>query len=293
MNRAAPSGSSLLEALKGARDFCSAELRPPQAGREGAASIEDWIDTYHSIRRMTLARRHVFITDNAVGRLEEENLRHLVANLGPDAERERIVPFLTSKHSLDYCLRYAERASAQGFRTLVVLGGDRHDGIPRCVEHAFELRRMIREHVPGIVLGGWANPHRDPDEQARFLASAANNADFFLTQVVSHHSAASVARFLEVLDESGVALPAIFGVFYYRSARRKTLEALQHFFPVPIDELEREFVEEKLDPDAVCARSIVELRRLGARSLYVSNLPIADAAPRLERIVRLSTDGAR
>lgn len=255
--------------------------------------MDEWIDTYHAIRRMTLTGRHVFITDNAVGRPEEENLRHLVANLGPDAERDRIVPFLTSKHSLEYCLRYAERASGQGFRTLVVLGGDRHDGIPRCVEHAFELRRMIRERVPGIVLGGWANPHRDPEQQARFLVSAANYADFFLSQVVSHHSAAAVARFLEVLDRSGVDLPGVFGVFYYRSARRKTLEALRHFFPVPIDELEREFLEEKLDADAVCARSIDALRGLGVRSIYVSNLPIADAPARLERILRLSERAGR
>ena len=288
MSRSAPSASSLLEALRSARGFSSAELRPPQAGSEGAASMDDWIDTYHAIRRMTLTGRHVFITDNAVGRPEEENLRHLVANLGPDAERARIVPFLTSKHSLQYCLRYAERAAGHGFRALVVLGGDRHDGIPRCVEHAFELRRMIRERVPGIVLGGWANPHRDPDEQARFLVSTANHADFFLTQVVSHHSAGSVARLLEVLDQSGVDLPAVFGVFYYRSARRKTLDALRHFFPVPVDELEREFVDEKLDADAVCARSIASLHRLGVRSIYVSNLPIGDAPARLERILRLA-----
>src|SRR5439155_1592396 len=81
-----------------------------------------------------------------------ENLRHLVANLGPDARRSHIIPFLTSKHTLEYCLRYAERAHENGFRTLVVLGGDRHDGVPRCVEHASELRSMMRKRVPGRLL---------------------------------------------------------------------------------------------------------------------------------------------
>src|SRR5215510_11916694 len=110
MSVTAPSGSLLLDSLRDAGLFFSAELRPPQIDQQGLQSMDDWIDTYHSIRRLTLAGRHVFITDNAVGRPEEENLRHLVANLGADAERQRIIPFLTSKHTLEYCLRYAERA---------------------------------------------------------------------------------------------------------------------------------------------------------------------------------------
>ena len=43
---------------------------------------------------------------------------------------DRLVPFLTSKHSLDYCLMYADRASAHGFGALTVLGGDRTVGQP-------------------------------------------------------------------------------------------------------------------------------------------------------------------
>jgi hypothetical protein len=48
-----------------------------------------------------------------------------VINLGRDVPRERIVPFLTAKHSLEYCVSYAERADQQGFPALVVLGGDK------------------------------------------------------------------------------------------------------------------------------------------------------------------------
>jgi hypothetical protein len=58
----------------------------------------------------------VFLTDSAVGAREENNLRHLVANLGDDVARDRVVPFLTAKHSLEYCLAYADRARQHGFR---------------------------------------------------------------------------------------------------------------------------------------------------------------------------------
>ena len=282
--------SSVLDSLKSEDLFFSAELRPPRANLRGAQSMDDWIDTYHSIRRLTLAGSHVFITDSAVGQPEEENLRHLVTNLGLDAHRARIIPFLTCKHPLEYCLRYSERAYAHGFHTLVILGGDRHEGAPRCVEHAYQLRGMIRELVPEMALGGWANPHGNPAEQARYLGEHGSDADFFLTQVVSHHSASAVARFLEESERGGIKIPGIFGVFYYRSAKPRTLETLHRFFPVPARELQAEFESEKLHPDEICARSIRALRLLGIRRIYVSNLPIADAPARLARIAQLSAE---
>ncbi len=293
MDRAPASAAdtSLLDALRNHDEFFSAELRPPRANASVSQSMDDWIDTYHAIRRLTQGGTHVFITDNAVGRPEEENLRHLVANLGPDARRSHIIPFLTSKHSLEYCLRYAERAYEYGFRTLVVLGGDRHDGIPRCVEHAFQLRAMIRRRVSGMILGGWANPHADPSGQADFLSASGFESDFFLTQVVSQHSADAVGRFLEELQARGVRTPGIFGVFYYRSARRSSLETLQRFFPVPAQQLRKDFDEEKLHPDLVCARSIRKLRELGVRRFYISNLPVSDAQARLSRITRSASEG--
>lgn len=275
---------SFLEFLSENATTISAELRPPRANTPRRQSMDDWIDIYHSIRRLTIGGSRVFITDSAVAQHEEENLRHLVINLGPDARRSRIVPFLTCKHSLEYCLRYAERAYEQGFRTLVVLGGDRLDGIPRCVEHAYELRREIRRRVPEMELGGWANPHSDPAQQVEYLACEEETADFFLTQVVSHHSADAVARFLEGLEAKRVRIPAVFGVFYYRSARDETLQFLRQFFHVPAAELRTEFGLEKLHSDEVCARSIRRLHQLGVRHVYVSNLPAADAALRLKRL---------
>src|SRR5512142_213853 len=100
----------LLAALRTTSNVIAAELRPPRAELEAAAGIDAWIDTYHAVRRLTREGTFVFLTDSAVGAEEEDNVRHVVTNLGDEVPRDRIVPFLTSKHSLDYCLAYAERA---------------------------------------------------------------------------------------------------------------------------------------------------------------------------------------
>src|SRR5438477_12006961 len=133
----------LLTALRSGTSVFGAELRPPRAELATREGMDAWIDTYHAIRRLTRHRSQgtfVFLTDSAVGEQEEDNLRHLVINLGRDVPRERIVPFVTSKHSLDYCYSYAERAHQHGFPSLVVLGGDRSVGVPRVVDHASQLR---------------------------------------------------------------------------------------------------------------------------------------------------------
>ena len=134
--------SALVHALLKA-PVVSVELRPPRAELDAAAGRDAWIDTYHAVRGLVRAGTFVFLTDSAVGAREEHNLRHLVINLGTDVPRDHVVPFLTTKHSLDFCLSYADRAWQEGFRSLVVLGGDRTVGPPRCVNHAWELRRQI------------------------------------------------------------------------------------------------------------------------------------------------------
>src|SRR5829696_7133579 len=98
----------LLSALKSGRPVFAAELRPPRAELAAGEGMDAWIDTYHAVRRLTRQGTYVFLTDSAVGEAEEDNLRHLVTNLGRDVPRERIAPFLTAKHALDYCLSYAE-----------------------------------------------------------------------------------------------------------------------------------------------------------------------------------------
>ena len=277
----------ILNALNGDRHVFAAELRPPRTQLALAEGMDAWIDTYHSIVGLTRRNRYVCLTDSAVGTAEEDNLRHLVANLQRDVPRERIVPFLTSKHSRAYCLEYAERARLSGFPALVVLGGDRTVGPPRCVEHAYELRQAIRTQAPDLVLGGWANPHADPGRQVDYLLDAHFTAEFVLTQIVSHHDAAIVERFLAEVRRRNVPLPIVFGVFFYRSATPRTLAMLREFLPVPVDGLTREFAE-GASPVEICARTIRVLGELGARHFYVSNLPLAGAARTLEAII----DGA-
>src|SRR5262245_49017020 len=160
----------ILTALRSGNPVIAAELRPPRAELEAREGMDAWIDTYHAVHRLTRQGTYVFLTDSAVGAEEEDNLRHLVTNLGTDVPRERIVPFLTSKHTLDYCRSYAERAEQHGFPALVVLGGDKHVGIPRAVEHAWQLREILRGADSQLALGGWANPHADAERQVDFLA---------------------------------------------------------------------------------------------------------------------------
>jgi hypothetical protein len=262
----------------------AAELRPPRAELSGEAGMDAWIDTYHAVRGLVRQDVRVMMTDSAVGAQEENNLRHLVANLGPDLSRERVIPFLTTKHSINFCLSYADQVVQHGFPALVVLGGDKHVGRPRCVEHAWQLRKMIRERHPELELGGWANPAGDPATQVAFISNGDFTADFYLTQIVSHHGAREVEAFLSEASRQGVSAPGVFGVFYYRSANQKTLETLSRFLPVPVDGLRGEFAAGATPVD-VCARTLKALSALGLRHFYVSNLPLVRTAATLNAIL--------
>ncbi len=276
----------LVSALQSGRPLSSVELRPPRAELDAAAGRDAWIDTYHAVRGFVRSGTFVFLTDSAVGTREEHNLRHLVANLGTDVPRDRVVPFLTTKHTLDFCLSYAERAWHEGFHSLVVLGGDKSVGPPRCVDHAWELREQIRAHVPDMTLGGWANPHASAVTQAGYLEEARFTGEFFLTQIVSHHDMPKIDAFLNETTRRGVALPGIFGVFYYRSANPKTLKVLEQFLPVPVKGLTQEFAE-GVSPDEVCARTIRALRAAGVQHYYVSNLPLGRARQTMAKVLAL------
>src|SRR5215471_6829780 len=252
----------LLSALRSETSVFAAELRPPRAELAASEGMDAWIDTYHAVKRLTRSGTFVFLTDSAVGAQEEDNLRHLVINLGTDVPRERIVPFLTSKHSREFCFSYAERARQHGFPALVVLGGDMTVGTPRCVEHAWQLRQMLRARDETIALGGWANPYADPERQVDYLASPDFHAEFYLTQVVSHHDIDRVSRFVATADRRGLAPPGMFGVFFYRSANPRTLDALKAFLPVPAEGLTREFAA-GATAEEVCARTIRTLMDAG------------------------------
>jgi len=275
---------SVLQRLREDRPLATVELRPPRTGLSSADTMELWIDMYHSIQRLARHDTIIFLTDNAVGLSEEENLAHLTANLAEDVDPSRIVPFLTSKHSIEYCLMHASRAASHGFEALTVLGGDQTLGPPRCVPHARELRSLIRKRVPRLDLGGWANPHRPAAEQVDYLLDDRFEAEFYLTQVVSHHSIRAVEQFLKEGRRRGVSQPAVFGVFLYRSANPGTLGRLADFFPVPAAELTREF-EAGLTPEEICAKTVRALREVGADKVYLSNLGFEQVDSRYRRIV--------
>ena len=276
--------SSYLSQLKQSASVVTVELRPPRAELESAEGMDAWIDTYHAIRSLTRLDVRVMVTDSAVGAQEENNLRHLVANLGSAVERQKVIPFLTTKHSLEFCLQYADQAVHNGFPSIAVLGGDKHVGRPRILEHAWQLRKLIRARHPQLELGGWANPIADPIKQIEFLLHPEFSADFYLTQIVSHHQINRVRAFLDAGAAGGLTMPGVFGVFYYRSANEKTLEMLAQFLPVPVEELKKEFAA-GATPIDVCARTIRSLLDLGARHFYVSNLPAKKTAATLNTIL--------
>ena len=264
----------------------SVELRPPRADLTHGASIDAWMGLHSSVQRLLARQTPVLLTDGAVGTNEEENLHHLVTNLDEDAQRGLVCPFLTTKHTYEYCEWYAARALDAGCDTLTVLGGDKHVGAPRCVPHGYILRQQLRARYPELCLGAWANPHRDIDRQADFVAEANYTADFFLTQLVSHHDLDRVSAFQEALRARDVTLPAVWGVFFYRSAKRATLERLSQFFPIPVEAIAADFAG-GMSAIEVCAKTVRELRGLGAEKVYISNLHPERAPRQLDAIKAL------
>ena len=225
-----------LETLKSGQLVVAAELRPPRAELASADGMDAWIDTYHAVRTLTSRKTFVFLTDSAVGVPEEDNLRHLIVNLGEDAPLDRVIPFLTSKHPLDYCLAYADRASQHGFD--VARRARRRParrrpalGRARVAAAAADPRRTTRTSCSA----GGPIPTATPARQVDYLTAPDFTGEFYLTQVVSHHDPAPVERFLNEADRRGVDAPGVMGVFYYRSARPRTLALLQEFIPVPAE----------------------------------------------------------
>lgn len=286
MSSAVDAGS-VPERLTRSKPLVAVELRPPRADLERASTMDAWMGMHQAVRRLAHRDTLLFITDNAVGQREEENLHHLVTNLGSGVARDWICPFLTTKHTLEYCLWYADRAVGEGHRALTVLGGDDSVGPSRCVPHSYVLRKKIRSRHPELALGGWANPYRDPAEQVGYLVDDDFTGDFYLTQIVSHHDLEPVERFVEEARRREVRMPGVFGVFYYRSANPGTLSALSEFLPVPAREITRDFEDRGLSADEVCAATIRALRDLGVDRVYVSNLKPEGAGERLEAIQAL------
>jgi hypothetical protein len=274
----------LLDALSRPGPLVTVELRPPRSDLGQSGGMGAWIDLHHTLGRLTRNDLFVFLTDNAVGAAEEESLAHVGANVGDSVDLRRIVPILTCKHTLAYCETFAVRAASAGFESLTVLGGDVSVPPPRCVPHGRDLREILSARVPALALGGWVNPHRGPAEQLDFLDATDACSTYALTQIVSHHALPKVDAFLEARARRNSSKPIVWGVFYYRSPNANTLRTLSHFFPVPQEEVRKEF-ERGASPEEICARSIRELRAAGAEKIYVSNLGERGTGGVLRRIL--------
>lgn len=287
--------SAFLRALRAPDPLLAVELRPPRSGLVSGPAMDTWIDLGQAARRLTRRGTFTLLTDGAVGDSEEENLRHIAANLAAELPAAggvgRLVPFLTCLHSLEYCLLFADRASRHGVDTITVVGGDVSESQPRCVPHSHVLRRRIRERRPDLALGGWVNPHRDARRQAACVADGDFAADYYLTQIVSHHQRRAVDDWLEEADRRGIGLPAAWGVFYFRSGSIASLKRLAAHFDIPVEALAREFAD-GADPADVCARTIRSLREAGIRHVYVCNLGSRQAASRMDQVLaRLAASG--
>jgi hypothetical protein len=246
-------------------------------------TLDAWMGMHQAVRRLVTADTALFLTDSALGDREEENVHHLASNLDEDVPFGRICPFLTAKHTLEYCLWFADRAAARGHAAIAVVGGDRSAGPARCLPHAYLLRQRIKARHPALALGGWANPTGDARTQVGYLLDEGVAADFYLTQIVSHHHIAPVEAFVREAERKGLSLPGVFGVFHYRSANPKTLATLARFLPVPVEAVARDFAK-GLTADEICARTIRALKGIGVTRVYVSNLRPDDAPARLAAI---------
>ncbi len=275
--------SGFVAALAAGEAVRAIEFRPPLRELSQGDSVDAWIDLNRAARMLLGEGRFVLFTDDAIGSREEESLQHLTSSLGEHADLSGVVPFLTCKHTLDYCLLFAKRAASLGVEAITVTGGDRDVGAPRCTERSRDLRRIIREKVPGLRLGAWVNPYAGPVSQVELLRDPGHVADYYVTQVVSHHRMGALEHFLEESEQRSLEVPGLVGVFHYRSGSRRTLAHLSRFLPVPIDELVAEF-DTGASPEEISSRTLQALADRGVTRTYLSNLNPRSA---LEHLVRI------
>ena len=278
--------SLLLERLRDSSPLVTVEIRPPRGGMDPSETIDVWIDLHHSVRRLLKEERFVFVTDNAVGADEEENLAHLAANLGEEVDLRRVVPFLTCKHTLDYCLMYAARAGSARIEALTVLGGG-----PLCWPTA---RGPACLSVEGDDSGAGARARVGRLGQPPPLRIGAGG--FPGIRVIRGQVLSDPGR---VASQSGPGRCPARRKGAPRGGGAGRLRRLplperqpdhvgeaRRIFPRPAQALTREFGA-GATAEEVCARTIRALRDAGADKVFVSNLGWRGAADRLGRILDL------
>jgi len=278
----------LVQALStDAHVFC--RRAPARRVREllGHEAWTAWIDTYHAVKRLTHEGTYVFLTDSAVGTPEEDNIgTWWPTSAGRAAQRVGAVPDVEAPARLLPVVRRPRVASKQ-IPALVVLGGDRTIGPPRCVEHAWQLRSAIRSRQPEAAAGRLGrNPHADAGPPGGAAGRArVHRRVSFLTQIVSHHHAAGVERFVKELERrevrraracsecSSTGAPSRRQWRCSRSSCRSRVEALT-----------REFAG-GATLSMSGARTVRTLLDAGARHFYISNLPLERTSETLAQIL--------
>ena len=167
---------------------------PRSSGRRAPSSdplegMDAWIDTYHAIRALDAPGRRRSSSPTAPSaRRKRTTCGTSSRTSGATLPRDRVVPFLTSKHSLDFCLSLCRAGvAARVSRRSSCSAATRRVGRPRCVEHAWELRQRdprARAAPRRSAAGRIRTPM--PAQQVDFLLDDSFTAEFYLTQVVSH-----------------------------------------------------------------------------------------------------------
>ena len=108
-------------------------------------------------------------------------------------------------------------------------------------------------------------------------------AEFYLTQIVSHHSRPAVEGFLGEAAGAGSRCQGCLACSITARPTRAPSDAQR--LPTGAGPHLTEEFSAGASAEDVCARSIRELGAAGVRHFYVSNLPLGRAAATLQRIL--------
>ena len=188
---------SFVDALGRDSLVIAAELRPPRAELGPAAGMDAWIDTYHADPRAG-APRPVRLSDRQrrrlAGRGQPPASRHQSrADVGR-SRADRAVPHVEAHARV--LPAYAERARQHGFPALVVLGGDKASARRAASSMRGSCARPSARAAGRSRSAAGPIRMRRPTRQVGFLLDDHAHADFYLTQIVSHHDRARCRAFL-------------------------------------------------------------------------------------------------
>ncbi len=170
------------------------------------------------------------------------------------------------------------RAHQAGFPALVVLGGDKSVGMPRSVEHAWQLRQLLHARDHTITLGGWANPHarcrhgRSTILRRRAFTQSSTSHRLSAITTSAQRGTVSRRRTAARNDTAG----CIRRVLLPEREPSHRWPRCRAFCPCRVEGLTREFAA-GASAEEVCARTLRTLLDVGARHFYISNLPIRRA----------------